>query len=148
MEYKFQPGFDVGFFARLNYHKLYIQPELVYSYQSTKQDVSLSKMNTHNLNVPVLVGYKLFDVKLMNVRAFIGPEFNYVLAEDPAHDWRSPANILGCIGAGVDIAMLTLDLRYSYAFNRSVKDFHFEGQTFKNDVHNNVISISLGWKFL
>ena len=156
-EYKFQPGFDIGFFARLNYHKLYVQPELFYSYQTTKyKDVpNPQNFRTHNLNVPVLVGYKLVDVKMTNVRVFLGPEFNYVLSESTATSWRNPANISGCIGAGIDIAMLTLDLRYSYAFNKSVKDgtwlYNDEGQpleTFSVNPHNNVISISLGWKFL
>ena len=151
-EYKFQPGFDIGFFARLNYHKLYVQPELFYSYQTTKQDFSgASTFHTHNINVPILVGYKLVDVKMTNVRVFLGPEFNYVLSESTATSWRNPANISGCIGAGIDIAMLTLDLRYGYTFNKAVKDDaipHPDGRIEHYNPHNNVISISLGWKFL
>ena len=158
MEYKFQPGFDIGFFARLNYHKMYVQPELVYSYQTfgQKNTPKSHKIHTHNLNVPVLVGYKLVDVKMTNVRVFLGPEFSYVLSDNVKLDPRTPVNILGCIGAGIDIAMLTLDLRYSYAFNKATKDdaIHFydaDGQPigdFTLNPHNNVISISLGWKFL
>jgi hypothetical protein len=151
MEYTFQPGFDLGFFGRVNYNKWYVQPELLYSYQSSKikaKDVAgeLAKFNTHNLNIPVLLGYKLFDVKLTSLRAFIGPEFNYVLSESTDVDLRNPANIAGTIGAGFDIAKLTVDLRYSYAFNQSFKEK--EDKTVSFNPHNNVVSLSLGWKFL
>ncbi|MDR2972719.1 MAG: PorT family protein [Bacteroidales bacterium] len=147
--YSFQPGFDIGFFARIKHHKMYVQPELVYSYQTTKytyDDLTGKtdvKNHTHNLNIPVLVGYKLVDVKLTNVRVFLGPEFNYVLSESTDLDLRTPANIAGCIGAGIDIAMLTLDLRYGYTFNKAIKD-----DEAKINPHNNVVAISLGWKFL
>jgi len=150
MKYSFQPGFDVGVFARLKYHKLYVQPELVYSFQSTKYKFEMLGItpsaitdHSHNVNIPVLLGYNLLDVKLMNFRAFIGPEFNYVLSDNSNNKWRTPANIYGTIGAGIDIAMLTLDLRYSYAFNKVLKDEHLYP-----DAHNHVISLSLGWKFL
>jgi len=143
MEYKFQPGFDIGFFARLKHQKLYVQPELYYSYQQTKATVAnvSSKSHNHSLNVPILLGYKLLDVKMTNVRVFLGPEFNYVLSESSAVNLRNPANVTGCIGAGVDIAMLTLDLRYGYTFNKAIKDD-------LSNPHNNIISIHLGWKFL
>jgi len=157
-EYKFQPGFDVGFFARLKHQKVYVQPELYYSYQQFKstyegplfdkdgtflKDVTqTTKTHTHNLVVPVLVGYKLVDVKMTNVRVFLGPEFSYVLSESSSVDFRNPANITGCIGAGIDIAMLTFDLRYGYTFNNAAKDDTYA------KFHNNVVSISLGWKFL
>jgi len=87
------------------------------------------------------LGYKLIDVKMTNVRVFLGPEFNYILDENT--DRRNPANITGCIGAGIDIAMLTFDLRYGYTFNNALKD-----DTSKTNPHNNVVSVSLGWKFL
>jgi hypothetical protein len=150
MKYSFQPGFDLGFFARAKFNKWYVQPELVYSYQIIKgtsdsplyANLTDTKTKTHNLNIPVLLGYKLVDVRMMNIRAFIGPEFNYILNENT--DLRSPTNIMGCIGAGVDIAMLTLDLKYGYTFTKAFKD----EDTLKLNPHNNVISIHLGWKFL
>jgi len=144
MQYSFQPGFDLGFFARLKHQKLYVQPELVYSYQVTKNDDE--KFKTHSLNVPVLVGYKLVDVKLTNVRVFLGPEFNYILNENT--DLRSPANITGCIGAGIDIAMITFDVRYGYTFNKAIDTSDKTNPYYNTSPHNNVISISLGWKFL
>jgi hypothetical protein len=89
------------------------------------------------------VGYKLLDVKMTNVRVFLGPEFNYVLSENTSVDLRTPANVAGIIGAGIDVAMLTVDLRYGYTFNKATKD-----DDDKINPHNNVVGISLGWKFL
>jgi len=143
IEYSFQPGFDLGLFARVKFNKWYVQPELVYSYQVSKAKDVDTKPHSHNLNIPVLLGYKVLDVKMTNVRVFLGPEFNYVLSESTEVDLRTPANIMGSIGAGVDIAMLTIDLKYGYAFNKAVKD-----DTFDINPHNNVFSIHLGWKFL
>jgi hypothetical protein len=153
-KYTFQPGFDIGVFARANFQKLYLQPELVYSYQTSKPKDENAKYTTHNLNIPVLLGYKFVDVKMMNVRAFIGPEFSYVLGESTSNlpagvedkNYRAPANIIGNIGVGVDIAMLTIDLRYGYAFNKATKEEGNKEVSF--NPHNNVISLSLGWKFL
>ena len=146
-KYTFQPGIDVGFFARANFQKLYLQPEVFYSYQSFKmKDKNVAKdqpkFNSHSLNVPILLGYKLFDVKLTNMRVFLGPEFSYVLFESSEKDCRNPANIAGVIGAGLDIAMLTIDLRYGYTFTKAMKE------EVKFNPHTNVISFSFGWKFL
>ena len=152
IEYSFQPGFDLGFFARVKFNKWYVQPELVYSYQSNKSNIQ-HHYHSHNLNVPVLVGYKVLDVKMTNVRVFLGPEFNYVLSDSNPLNFRNPANVMGSAGVGFDIAMLTIDLKYGYAFNKAIKDDAtlFEdvnNNEVKFDAHNNVFSIHLGWKFL
>jgi len=149
--YTFQPGFDLGAFARVKFNKWYLQPELVYSYQVCKLKDFDTRKHTHNLNVPVLLGYKIFDVKMTNMRAFAGPEFSYVIFEQDKADARNPANILGSIGLGFDIAMLTLDFKYSYTFNKAVKDDKYvdvKGKEVSLNPHNNVFSIHLGWKFL
>jgi hypothetical protein len=148
IEYSFQPGFDLGLFARFKFNKWYLQPEFVYSYQSSKAKESqvVKYAHSHNLNVPLLLGYKLIDVKMTNVRIFLGPEFNYVLSESTDVNLRNPANIMGSIGLGLDIAMLTLDFKYGYAFNKALKDDKIGDVSFNS--HNNVFSIHLGWKFL
>jgi len=149
--YTFQPGFDLGAFARVKFNKWYLQPELVYSYQVSKQKDFDTRKHTHNLNVPVLLGYKIFDVKMTNMRAFAGPEFSYMIFEQDKANLRNPANVLGSIGLGFDIAMLTLDFKYSYAFNKVYKKddkLIVDGKDVTFNPHNNVFSIHLGWKFL
>ena len=153
MKYTFQPGFDLGLFARVKFTKWYVQPELVYSYQASKGKGSPIKNYTHSFNVPVLLGYKLFDVKMTNMRVFLGPEFNYVFSDDT--NFRNPANIMGSAGIGFDIAMLTIDFKYGYAFNKANKeditvyeDINDNSGISGVNFHNNVFSIHLGWKFL
>jgi len=181
VKHSFQPGLDLGGFARLNFKKWYVQPELIYSYQITKfkdlsdQIKSESNVKTHNINIPVLLGYKLMDLKMTNVRIFLGPEFNYMLNESHSNtvenegdggedivegyrynyksgegasgdegnldiDYFSPLKVSGCAGVGVDIAKFSIDLKYGYTFTKVVKG--------DSKSHNNVISLSLGWKFL
>lgn len=149
-----QPGFDVGLFARLGFgNKFYLQPEVLYSFQSFKTEidalgyeVASFKTKTHNLLVPILVGYKLFDAKLMNVRVFLGPNIGFNLGNKVEDEESllnlSVMNIAGDIGVGIDIAMITLDVKYSYGFNSANKDT----EVYKS--HNNMWAISLGWKFL
>ena len=154
IEYSFQPGFDLGLFARAKFNKWYVQPELVFSYQSNKykyQDATEKHLyHSYNLNVPVLVGYKILDVKMTNVRVFLGPEFNYVLSDNDDLNFRNPANIMGSAGFGVDIAMLTIDFKYGYTFNKTnvtrYEDINDKDVNFNSN--NNVFSIHLGWKFL
>ncbi|MDR0364415.1 MAG: PorT family protein [Bacteroidales bacterium] len=155
MKESMQPGVDVGLFARLGFgNKFYLQPEVLYSFQSYKTEIDALgynitsfKTKTHNVLVPILVGYKLFDAKLMNVRIFLGPNLGFNLANKAGNNEEGLANltvmnIAGDIGIGIDVAMITLDVKYSYGFTSANKNT----DVYKS--HNNMFAISLGWKFL
>lgn len=152
-----KPGFDIGLFARLGFgNKFYLQPEVLYSFQSfkTKEDntgVEISTTKTHNILIPILVGYKLFDAKLMNVRAYLGPSFGInvgdkqkVADNNPSVATFNVMSVSGDIGIGIDIAMIALDVKYSYGFTNAYKDYIIDNVK----GHNSLFSISLGWKFL
>ncbi len=153
------PGFNVGVFARIG-KKLYIQPEIAYSFSKFKFDVNSSnlidgtagqeasktfKESQQGVSIPILVGYKILNLKVMNLRAFLGPEFmistsNFSSLKDNIQDFKSKAfGVSGLVGVGVDVLMLSLDLRYSYPFTNNfvIGD---EKTNFKGWV------ISLAWK--
>lgn len=154
-----QPGADVGVFLRIKLaSKLYLQPEVLYSFQSSKwKDIpdewsNDTKLKRHNILVPVHLGYKILDAKMFNLRAYLGPNFGFIIDNNSTYDF-SVVNIAGDIGIGVDIAMITIDVKYSYGFNNMAKDkevslgpidVNLEAPKF----HNNLFSISVGWKFL
>lgn len=135
-------NFHAGAFARVNIKKLYIQPEVLYSiqkkdYQITFQDavnndVTLNKfVNISTVDIPILIGYKVFDFKMANVRAFLGPKIslnagstlefenvtggNFDVSQLNKEIKDSQVGLV--VGAGVDVFMLTVDARLSLLDN-------------------------------
>lgn len=162
-------GFNIGVFGRIPINNLYFQPELLYNFGSknytvTGQDASNNNVSfgkdvkISTIDVPLLVGYKILDLKVFNLRAFAGPKLRFNAGS--TLDFTKPTDSkmdLGTLekdikssqigleaGVGVDVLMFTLDARYSL-----INDMY---QTKLNSVtldklSANTFSISLGWKF-
>lgn len=175
-------GYQGGVFVRLNLGKLYIQPELIYNHRSTKLEYEVtpvadnenqkvgvrSDMKIGTFDIPVLVGFKLFDTKLMNLRVFAGPNISFETNKSLSYEYTTNdgENISGDVpddqrlsvddfnkttwylqaGAGVDVLFFTLDVRYE----KGLSDM-FEGNVYdlgSVNVKNNVWLITLGFKFM
>ncbi len=156
-------GFHGGVFVRLG-DKLYFQPELLYAMQKNEYEVTVSDVNNQNpetvtklvkfstVDVPLLVGIKLLDFNLVNVRLFAGPKFR--LNAGSSLDWKNvkttniqklegdfkSANVGLEAGAGIDVLMFTLDARFNL-----IKDMYQADWQSKPDMNSNLV-ISLGWK--
>lgn len=157
-------GFHGGVFVRLG-DKFYFQPELLYAMQKNEYEVTVSDVNNQNpaetgkqmvkfstVDVPLLVGVKLLDFNLVNVRVFAGPKFR--LNAGSSLDWENvsttninklkgdfkSANVGLEAGAGVDVLMFTLDARFNL-----IKDMYQADWQSKPDMNSNLV-ISLGWK--
>jgi len=151
-------GYNVGAFARLG-TKIYLQPELLYCVrngESTGESTSGTASQTIKLKtiqVPVLVGFKLIDLKLASIRAFTGPAMSYVLKSsnvemnlpnfDPENfknniwDWQ--------LGAGVDVGPIVFDVRYEWGLSNT-SDGNIDNVGFVNK--GNTLTFSLGFKFI
>ena len=161
--------FHAGFFARVGLgKKLYIQPELLYNiqkknYNLTIQDaisgqVTLNKIaNINTVEVPILVGYKLLDLKILNLRAFAGPDikfnagstldFNNITGgnfdtKKLVSDIKA-ANLGLQIGAGVDVLMFALDVKYTLINDMYTTKLANVSLT---NLPPSTFVISLGWK--
>jgi len=165
-------GFHAGIFTRIG-KKLYVQPELLYNlqkkdYQVTFQDVSNNEVSVDKfvtfstVDVPVLLGYKLLDLKFANLRAFAGPKFRLnagsqisfanltnadTYTEQEKEDFYT--NLKGDFqnaqvgleaGAGIDVFMFTLDFRFNL-----INDIYQAKWATRPDLNSNFV-ISLGWK--
>jgi len=157
-------GFHGGVFVRLG-DKLYFQPELLYAMQKNEYEVTVSDVNNSNpaetgkkmvkfstVDVPLLLGIKLLDFNLVNVRLFAGPKFR--LNAGSSLDWENvsstninklkgdfkSANVGLEAGAGIDVLMFTLDARFNL-----IKDMYQADWQSKPDMTSNLV-ISLGWK--
>ncbi len=146
-------GLQLGVFARIG-SKTYLQPELLYSTSGVKfSNVPVggaSKIDMKSIDVPLMLGTRLVNLKVVNVRLMAGPVASFMV--DKKVDYNGAitatrevsikdANWKGQIGLGVDVLMFTLDVRYSYDFNspmaQQAKDF---------DWKKDAVNVTLGWK--
>lgn len=146
--------FHFGAFARLG-KKVYFQPELVImSRRGMLKDVNLigssSSIKINTIDIPLLLGVKVIDVKAANVRVMAGPVASLAINKTvDNHDWDEAitnddirsANWGLQFGAGVDLLVFTIDLRYELGMNDYSKLENF-------DLKNNMFLVSLGWKIL
>jgi hypothetical protein len=164
-------GFHAGVFARLNFNKLYFQPEFLYTmgkknYTVTFQDTQNNdvtydkKVNVSTLDVPLLLGYKLLDLKFVNLRAFAGPKLRFnagssldfknltssggsSVTQDQLTKDIKAAQLGLEAGVGIDLFMFTLDARYnliSDMYQTKLSSLTID------KIPANTFVISLGWK--
>jgi hypothetical protein len=150
-------SFQFGAFLRLG-TKIYVQPEINWvteggvfkpislgSLSPFEDDVKLS-----TIQIPFLIGVKVFDLKVANLRVFAGPSASIVTDKtiEGTNDLGIKVDhiedlIWGLqIGAGVDVLMLTLDVRYNIGLSKVIGDV--DGTIF--DSKTNGFNVSLGWK--
>ena len=132
---EFVPGADLGLFFRFNIARFYIQPEVNYVIRKHNErwhwgEVT-NKFQTNYIGVPLLVGFKIIDLKLLKLRVFTGPEFNFALRKHSGQYFQ-----LGFqAGVGVDVWRFTIDAGYS-----------FLGYTGWKKTYSNVFKVGVGFK--
>lgn len=172
-----QLGYQGGAFVRMNFGKLYVQPELIYNHRSTKLEYTInpvidgqaqevgvrSDLKIGTFDIPVILGFKLIDTKLMNIRIFAGPDISFATNKDVSYEYTTGdgENISGEVpedakltiddfnsttwymqaGAGVDILFFTLDVRYE----KGLSDLYNDGDL---NFKDNVWLVTLGFKFI
>ena len=163
-------NFHAGLFARVFFGKMiYIQPELLYSIQKKEYKIGITDAlnpsgitldkfaNVSTVDVPLLVGVKLIDLKIVNLRVFAGPKLRFNAGS--SLDFKNvtggtfdtstlltdvkKAQVGLEVGAGVDVLMFALDARYNLIgdmYTTKVKDLSLQ------NLPSNTFVISLGWK--
>ena len=114
-------GYHFGFWGKLDFPKIYLRPELVYSKTKSSYDIDGDSQDydVSKLDMPVLVGYKLIGP----LHIFAGPAFQYTLkndlegltVEDVENDFTVGLNA----GVGVNLGNLGLDVRYERGFSEN-----------------------------
>lgn len=164
-------GFHAGAFARIGFKKVYFQPELLYSMGKKNYTIGFNDIANANalvtfdksvsvstVDIPLLLGYKLLDLKLANLRVFAGPKFRLNAGSSLSYSNLSgggsitqdkliqdiKASQVGLeAGVGIDVLMFTLDARYNL-----ISDMYqtkISSLTIDN-IPANTFVISLGWK--
>jgi hypothetical protein len=158
-------NFLVGVFVRIG-EKIYVQPEVnwltqgsVFKYPSInnispiEQTVKLS-----TIQVPVNVGWRIINLKVVNIRIFGGIAANFVVNKNittsgdeqnypealPTEDDFKNTIWQWDVGAGVDVLMFALDVKYVGGLNNMFDDFQFNNNTLTSK--SNLFEVTLGWK--
>lgn len=165
-------GWHGGLFFRFGVGKLYFQPEayfaikntgINYDYESfdsadpTSLDPVSQTFKLTTVDVPLLVGFKLLDLKVANLRVFGGPVASFDLNKDlrlrisnidesnriSTEDFKNAVWSFK-IGAGFDVLVMTVDVSYEWGINKfyQINDIpDMLGRT-------NIFYITVGWKVL
>jgi hypothetical protein len=149
-------NFQIGAFARFG-KKLYLQPEIYYATSGGTLKIEGTELKEtikmKNLAIPVLVGYKLINAKVVNLRIFAGPVANFILdktveasdlVQDPLQDSDFKNVAWGMdVGAGVDVFFLSLDIRYEFGLNNIYNPPDGEDS---QSIKSKLFIVSLGFK--
>ncbi len=159
----FKSNFLFGAFVRIG-EKFYVQPEINWLTQGGIWETSAGvgpdqiknklEMTYKTIQIPVSVGWRIIDLKLANIRIFGGAAANIATnkkmkidgIDQPLEDadwndllWQYQ------LGAGVDVLMFALDVKYMGGINDINKnDFQWDGKTLKSK--SNMFTVTLGWK--
>ncbi|NVO20596.1 MAG: PorT family protein [Bacteroidetes bacterium] len=145
-----------GVFMRIG-KKIYVQPEANYVIKGGKFGLSNGqpdvKLKLKTLTIPVMLGYRVINAKIFNVRVMAGPAFSFIIDKTipptdnsifPIHDKSDIKNSTWSVqlGGGVDVLDFTLDVRYEIG----VDNIYSGSQDFS--LKNNLLNVSLGFKLL
>lgn len=165
----FNSGFHFGAFFRIG-KKVYLQPELYYTSQSGLFQTDLvnpdsnwkQKVTLGTLDIPVLIGFNLINLKVVNWRIMAGPMASFVVNSN-IKDFNSVSgpiknadikkvNWYVQVGTGVDVLFLTLDIRYQIGLNQvissatSIAKGTTPAHTYNLNATNKMWVVSLGFK--
>lgn len=116
---------------------LYVQPGLHLNPVGFQVE-NVGDIKITALNVPVMVGYKLFekeDSKAFGIRIFAGPNFGFhinskiddAITEIEAEDLKK-FDLAGIGGVGFDLSILFVDLGYRFGLTETITPKIGEGQ--------------------
>ena len=144
-------GYQFGFVARINFPMLYIQPELNYAkhrFTMDMEDGATTKVKVINIELPILVGWKIAFVRL-----FAGPVFtlmndtgNKLKNTSAAINTELAKSLVGYqLGGGVEFGRVNVDMRYGGQFKKpelTVVKGEQQARTYKTSMNQWQLNIS------
>ncbi|QLG44156.1 outer membrane beta-barrel protein [Costertonia aggregata] len=127
-------GYHIGFFGKLDFPKIYLRPELIYTKTKSSYDIdgTTNDYDISKLDLPVLLGYKIIGP----LSVFAGPAFQYTLNNDleglEVNDVQNDFTVGAQFGVAVSLGNIGVDVRYERGFSENEANF----------IGNNVTDIS------
>jgi hypothetical protein len=118
-----------GAFLRVNIGKIYFQPEAYFNTKGgTLPSINISNYSEifsyQTIDFPILVGYKIINKPIFNLRVHAGPVLSYVTADPLISDLKElniddlKNNYIGIqAGIGFDLWFVTIDASIENSFN-------------------------------
>ena len=137
---EYMAGADLGLFFRISPGRLYFQPEINYQIRNVleRKDLwnihNISKYRSHHIDVPVLIGVKVVNLRLLKFRVFAGPELCFRLKDQLS---RKNFQLGFQAGLGFDIWRFTIDASYSFLGYIQPRI---------STTHSNIFKLGLGFK--
>ena len=139
-------SYHVGFYVRIPFGKLALQPELLFSEQGSKfedQNGTEDEYKVKYINIPIMLQYHFSSFYLE-----IGPQIGFKVDEDipdpSLDDFAKSNDFAGAIGAGYQFKGLGIGARYVVGLS-NVADFEIPGSD--SDFKNGVWQFSLYYTF-
>jgi hypothetical protein len=168
--YSNKNGYLIGTFFRVNYSKLFMQPEIAWNYHQQKCGFMIPDANTHSIkaldidmdavNTNLLLGYDIIKEKPFLFSIYAGASFKwtykikYKISEDNNYSGKSDfLCYAGILGFSANISKFYFDFRYE--INQPNTDLDFSDipdipEAYKGVVlekNENVLSFSIGMMF-
>ena len=124
-------GYHIGILSEIKLPLfLYIRPELIYTHteSSYKLEGDKSKLKMDKLELPVLLGFRVFKIG----RFFFGPNFSYIMntklsvpesVESVSNVSSDDFLVSGQIGLGLNFGKIGADIRWETGFSDSEASF-------------------------
>ncbi|MCX6237694.1 MAG: porin family protein [Bacteroidia bacterium] len=121
IEDQVKSNYQVGFFLQFG-RKFYIQPEFYYATQKvTGSELGTPEVTVNTLKVPLMLGMRLINLKVISAHIMGGPSASFLLKESVTNPNSKKSNFALQAGGGVDLlGFITLDVRYSVDMSNSV----------------------------
>ena len=145
---------QLGLFARIQLLGFYIQPEAMFSNSKSElkfEDVT-GEVKINKLDLPVMVGKRF--LKIFRVNA--GPVFSLKLSQDIKNVKNTSDEIIANYknatvglqyGIGLDISMITVDLRVEKGLQSISDQLKIAGKSFSADQRLDQVMLAVGIKF-
>lgn len=158
-------NFQFGVFLRLG-QKIYVQPELNFLTQGSIFKTPLTEgtlspfhqeVNLKTIQIPILIGIKLIDLKMVSIRVFGGPTASIVQDKtivNKVENYIEPitsADISDMIwsfqvGGGVDVMGITVDVRYNIGLINVLNKVQVGDDLIPFESKTNGFAVSIGYK--
>ena len=166
IENGFSNHFTAGIFGRVTIKNVLIQPELmwfksgqVFNLENDGVINPTLTMSQQNLALPIFVGYQFLDLKLVKLRANVGPVMYFVVDQTNKCNYNDQAIDIdangmtwgGALNVGLDVLMFTLDINYSFGLTNLIdkSDVKIGGYDFPIDnTKQSIFTVTLGVKLI
>jgi hypothetical protein len=140
-----------GAFGRIGWNRVFIQPELYFSGKGgdIASDITgtLTSFDFSTFDVPVLLGFSVVKSEILNIHLLAGPVFSNISKSDVSgggiYDESLYTDRYTSIqyGLGIDVWFICLSAR----MENGLGSFYKQNS---NEIKNNALMLSVGFKFL